>query len=159
MAEAVEYKQIGTTPVRPDGFDKVTGRAQFGADVNLPNMIHGKVLRSPHAHALIKSVDLSAALAIPGVYAAISGADFPGGRLEGEAGGEGGGTMNDIAKNVMARNKVMYHGHAVAAVAASTPRLAEQALLAIKVEYEVLEPVLDVVKAMDPSSTLVNEEN
>jgi CO/xanthine dehydrogenase Mo-binding subunit len=121
MAEAVEYKQIGTTPVRPDGFDKVTGRAQFGADVNLPNMIHGKVLRSPHAHALIKSVDLSAALAIPGVYAAISGADFPGGRLEGEAGGEGGGTMNDIAKNVMARNKVMYHGHAVAAVAASTP--------------------------------------
>ena len=151
MAEAVEYKQIGTTPVRPDGFDKVTGRAQFGADVNLPNMIHGKVLRSPHAHALIKSVDLSAALAIPGVYAAISGADFPGGRLEGEAGGEGGGTMNDIAKNVMARNKVMYHGHAVAAVAASTPRLAEQALHAIKVEYEVLEPVLDCLLYTSPS--------
>ena len=53
MAEAVDYKQIGTTPVRPDGFDKVTGRAQFGADVNLPNMIHGKVLRSPHALSLI----------------------------------------------------------------------------------------------------------
>ena len=91
MAEAVDYKQIGTTPVRPDGFDKVTGRAQFGADVNLPNMIHGKVLRSPHAHARIKSIDVSAALAMPGVYAAISGTDFPGGRLDGEAGGEGGG--------------------------------------------------------------------
>ena len=77
MAEAVDYKQIGTTPVRPDGFDKVTGRAHLGADVNLPNMIHGKVLRSPHAHARIKSVDVSGALAMPGVYAAISGADFP----------------------------------------------------------------------------------
>ena len=159
MAEALEYKQIGTTPVRPDGFDKVTGRAQFGADVNLPNMIHGKVLRSPHAHARIKSVDVSCAVAMPGVYAAISGADFPGGRLEGDAGGEGGGSMNDVAKNVMARNKVLYHGHAVEAVAASTVRLAEQALQAIKVEYEVLEPVLDVVGAMDPQATLVNEDN
>ena len=159
MAEAVDYKQIGTSPVRPDGFDKVTGRAQFGADVKLPNMIYGKVLRSPHAHARIKSVDVSAALAMPGVYAAISGADFPGGRLDGEAGGEGGGTMDDVAKNVMARNKVLYHGHAVAAVAASTVRLAEQALEAIKVEYEVLAPVLDVVSAMDPAATLVNEEN
>ena len=159
MAEAVDYKQIGTTPVRPDGFDKVTGRAQFGADVNLPNMIHGKVLRSPHAHARIKSIDVSAALAMPGVYAAISGTDFPGGRLDGEAGGEGGGTMDDVAMNVMARNKVLYHGHAVAAVAASTVRLAEQALEAIAVEYEVLDPILDVVAAMDPAAPLVNEEN
>ena len=106
MAEAREFKQIGTSPVRPDGIDKVTGRAQFGADMILPNMIHGKVLRSPHAHAKIKSVDLSGALAIPGVFAAISGADFPGGALEGEASGEGGGSLTDIAKNVIARNKV-----------------------------------------------------
>ena len=138
MAEATEYKQIGTSPVRPDGIDKVTGRAQFGADMILPNMIHGKVLRSPHAHAKIKSVDLSGALAMPGVFAAISGADFPGGALEGEASGEGGGSLTDIAKNVIARNKVLYHGHAVAAVAASTPRLAQEALKAIKVEYEKL---------------------
>ena len=84
MAEAVDYKQIGSRPVRPDGLDKVTGRAQFGADTVLPNMIHGKVLRSPHAHAKILSVDVSAALALPGVFAAISGADFPGGGIEGE---------------------------------------------------------------------------
>ncbi|GIS19627.1 MAG: hypothetical protein CM15mP120_15430 [Pseudomonadota bacterium] len=74
MAEAVDYKQIGSRPVRPDGLDKVTGRAQFGADTVLPNMIHGKVLRSPHAHAKIKSIDVSGALALPGVFAAISGA-------------------------------------------------------------------------------------
>ena len=65
MAEAVDYKQIGSRPVRPDGLDKVTGRAQFGADTVLPNMIHGKVLRSPHAHAKIKSIDVSGALAFP----------------------------------------------------------------------------------------------
>ena len=159
VAEAVEFKQIGSSPVRPDGVDKVTGRAQFGADINLPNMIHGRVLRSPHAHANILSVDLSPALEISGVFAAISGADFPGGTLVGEASGEGGGSLDDIAKNVMARNKVVYHGHAVAAVAASTPRLAEQALRAIKVEYEVLTPVLDVLAAMEEASPLVDENN
>ncbi|MFT7651287.1 MAG: CO/xanthine dehydrogenase Mo-binding subunit [Limisphaerales bacterium] len=157
MAEAVEYKQIGSRPIRPDGVDKVTGRAQFGADLVLPNMIHGKVLRSPHAHAKILSIDVSGALAIDGVFAAISGADFPGGGIEGEASGEGGGSLEDIAKNVIARNKVLYHGHAVAAVAASTPALATAALDAIKVEYEVLVPVLDVIEAMSPDSVLVDE--
>lgn len=157
MAEAIDYKQIGSRPIRPDGVEKVTGRARFGADLILPNMIHGRVLRSPHAHARIKHIDLEPALAIPGVLAAISGADFPGGGIEGEASGEGGGSLDDIAKNVMARDKVLYHGHAVAAVAATSPSIALAALDAIKVEYEVLAPVLDVVAAMAPDSTLVDE--
>ncbi len=156
MAEAIDYKVIGTSPVRPDGIDKVTGRAQYGADLNLPNMIYGKVLRSPHAHARIKKVDLSKALAMPGVYAAVSGADFPQSE-HGEIGGEGGGDVADLAKNVMARDKVLYHGHAVAAVAASSPRLAEQALEAIEVEYEVLKPVLDLDAAMSPDAPLLDE--
>ena len=157
MAEAVDYKHIGSRPIRPDGVEKVTGRARFGADLVLPNMIHGSVLRSPHAHAKILSIDVSGALAIDGVMAAISGADFPGGGIEGEASGEGGGSLDDIAKNVMARDKVLYHGHALAAVAATSPAIAAQALDAIKVEYEVLPPVLDVIKAMDADSPLVNE--
>lgn len=157
MAEAVDYKQIGSRPIRPDGVDKVTGRARFGADLVLPNMIYGKVLRSPHAHARIKSVDLSGALAMDGVKGAISGADFPGGTAGGEVAGEGGGTIDDVAKNVMARDKVLYHGHAVAAVAATSSAIAEAALAAIKVEYEVLPPVLDVLAAMDESSPLVDE--
>ena len=159
MAEAVDYKQIGTRPIRPDGVDKVTGRARFGADLILPNMIHGKVLRSPHAHARIKRIDLTDALAIDGVFAAISGADFPAIEGGGEIGGEGGGSVGDVAKNIMARDKVLYHGHAVAAVAASSPALAEQALAAIKVEYEVLSPVLDVVAAMADGALLVDEDN
>ncbi len=158
MAEAIEYKQIGRSPIRPDGVDKVTGRARFGADLVLPNMIHGRVLRSPHAHARIKSIDLSGALAMDGVYAAICGKDFI--DVEGgEIGGEGGGTLGDLAKNVMARDKVLYHGHAVAAVSASTLAIAEAALAAIKVEYEPLPPVLDVVAAMAADSVLVDENN
>ncbi|XOV82320.1 MAG: xanthine dehydrogenase family protein molybdopterin-binding subunit [bacterium] len=158
MAEAVEYKQIGRSPVRPDGVDKVTGRARFGADLVLPNMIHGRVLRSPHAHARIKSIDLSGALAMPGVYAAICGKDFI--DVEGgEVGGEGGGTLGDVARNIMARDKVLYHGHAVAAVSASTLAIADAALAAIKVEYEPLTPVLDVVAAMAEDSVLVDENN
>ena len=133
MAEAIDYKYVGTRPVRPDGVDKVTGRAQFGADQNMPNMLYGKILRSPHAHAHIKRVDVSGALAIKGVYAAVSGRDFPavgGGEV---LGGEGGGDVADIASNVMARDKALYHGHAIAAVAATSLELAEQALDAIDV--------------------------
>ncbi len=157
MAEAVDYKVIGTRPIRPDGVDKVTGRAQFGADLNLPNMIYGKILRSPHGHARIKRVDVSRALAMDGVHAAVCGADFPGAQ-HGKVGGEGGGDVADVAKNVMARDKVLYHGHAVAAVAASSPRLAEAALEAIEVEYEPLPVVLDVDAAMAPDAPLLDEK-
>ena len=144
MAEAVDLKVIGTRPVRPDGIDKVTGRAAFGADLNLPNMLHGKVLRSPHAHARIKSIDLSKAKAADGVMAAISGADL-------------GGVENDLAKNVLAADKVLYHGHAVAAVAAKTGAQAEAALELIEVEYEVLDPVLSIDEAIADGATLINE--
>ena len=156
MAEAVDYKLIGSRPIRPDGVDKVTGRAQYGADLNLPNMLYGRVLRSPHAHARIKSVDLSGALALDGVYAAVSGADFPQSE-PGDIGGEGGGDVADLSKNVMARDKVLYHGHAVAAVAAKSLSIAEIALDHIKVEYEVLTPVLDLDEAMAEGSVLVDE--
>jgi CO/xanthine dehydrogenase Mo-binding subunit len=155
MSEAHDYRAIGTRPIRPDGVDKVTGRAQFGADLNLPNMLYGKVLRSPHAHANIKSVDVSKALEIPGVFAAVCGADFPGAQ-SGAVGGEGGGDVADVAKNVMARDKALYHGHAVAAVAATSPALAEQALEAIEVVYEPLQPVLDVDAAMAADAPLLD---
>ena len=91
----------------------------FGADFSLPGMLEGAVLRSPHAHARIKSIKADAALAAPGVKAVVTGADFPqaAGAIEG---GEGGGDFADLAGNVIARGKVRYHGHAVAAVAAQS---------------------------------------
>lgn len=158
MSEAIDFRHIGTRPIRPDGLDKVTGRANFGADYQLPGMLQGRILRSPHAHARIKSIDTSAALATPGVKAVVTGADFPsvaGGDIEG---GEGSGDYKDMAENVMARDKVLYHGHAVAAVAATSAAAASAAIDAIRVEYETLPPVMDIDTAMADDAQLLDEQ-
>ena len=84
------YKVLGKRPVRHDGADKVTGKAIYGADVQLPNMVHGKIVRSPHAHARIKSIDTSEAAKIPGVFAVVTAADFPDLERQSEVMGEGG---------------------------------------------------------------------
>lgn len=158
MTDAPQFKYVGTRPIRPDGVDKVTGRAAFGADFSLPGMLQGAILRSPHAHARIRSVDLSAALAMDGVLAAVSGADFPEVEDSGDMGGEGGGSMKDLGDNVMARKKALYHGHAIAAVAATSLKKANAVLDAIKVEYEVLKPVLSLDEAMAEDAPLLDEE-
>ena len=113
------FKVIGTRPLRPDGADKVTGRAAFGADLMLPGMLEARMKRSPHAHARILSIDASAALAMPGVKAVVTSADFI--DLEDVEAhvGESNATFRDICRNVMARDKALYVGHAVAAVAAA----------------------------------------
>ena len=152
------YKWVGTRPVRHDGLDKVTGRARFGADLSLPGMLTGAVLRSPHAHARIRSIDTSAARAMDGVKAVITGADFP--MLESEAGegGEGAVDFRDLCRNIMARDKVLYEGHALAAVAATSRRVALAALAAIKVDYEVLRHVIDVEEAMASDAPILHED-
>ncbi len=153
-----QFRHIGTRPVRPDGVDKVTGRADFGADLYLPGMVHGLILRSPHAHARIKSIATDKAASMPGVHAIVTGADFPDvadGAIEG---GEGGGDIADLADNVMARDKVLYHGHAVAAVAARSIREAREAVAAIAVQYEPLPPVMSIEAAMAENSPLLHED-
>jgi len=140
-----EYKVIGTRPVRPDGIDKVTGRAQYGADIRQARMIYGKVLRSPHAHANIKRIDTSKAEALEGVKAVVTGADLP----------QSGDRRSDKSLNVLAADKALYRGHAIAAVAATNPYIADEALKLIEVEYEVLPPVLDVREAMRPDAPVV----
>jgi CO/xanthine dehydrogenase Mo-binding subunit len=151
------YKVVGTRPVRPDGADKVTGRAEYGADYHAPGLLYGRVLRSPHAHANIKHIDTSKAKALDGVRAVITNADFPqpgGGALEmGEAGPV---SARWVLDNVLAGEKALYRGHAVAAVAATDPHIAEDALDLIEVEYEVLEPVLEVIEAMDPNAPILH---
>jgi CO/xanthine dehydrogenase Mo-binding subunit len=134
-----EYNVVGTRPIRHDGADKVTGRAAYGADVRLPGLLHGKILRSPHAHARIKSIDTRHAEEVPGVHAVITSADLaqPSGRVVDLAEG----TIHNIrflSNNIMAADKVLYKGHAIAAVAATSPHIAEEALKLIQVEYEVL---------------------
>ena len=158
----VEYNVVGKRPVRPDGVDKVTGRAQYGADLKLTGTLQAKVLRSPHAHARIKSIDTSAAEAFPGVRAVITGRDLPlSAKLANAAPGEISDSdrqrMSFLANNFLAGDKALYKGHAIAAVAADDAATAESAAALIRVEYEELSPVLDVRKAMEPDAPLLHE--
>src|SRR5688500_7223917 len=114
----IKFRVVGTRPVRHDGVDKVTGRALYGADFTMTGLLHGAVLRSPHAHARIRSIDISKAASLPGVKAVVTARDLP------ESGdrmvdlGEGETLLRYIRGNVLAAGKVLYKGHAVAAVAA-----------------------------------------
>ena len=155
VADAPESKRkfnvVGTRPLRPDGIDKVTGRAKFGADASAPGQLVGRILRSPHAHAIIKKIDISKAEKLPGVKAVITRDDFPD-----HTGGSGG--LYDTLCNVMAREKAFYEGHAVAAVAATSAAIARQALKLIKIDYEVLGHVTDVDEAMKPNAPLAKRK-
>ena len=139
-----EYKVVGTRPIRHDGADKVTGRAVYGADMNLPGMIFGKVLRSPHAHARILSIDTSKAEAHPDARAVATCADFaPSGPVGPIA------VLGQMPRdNILARDKVLYKGHAIAAVAALSPHAAEEILSLIEVEYEVLPAYTNIEDSM-----------
>src|SRR5579872_5524804 len=151
-----EFDSVGTRPIRPDGIDKVTGRAAFGADFVMPGQLHGRIKRSPFAHARIVSIDTKRALALPGVKAVITGADFPDLADEMIEGGEAASSTRDMAFNVMARDKALYDGHAVAAVAAISPAIAEAALDLIEVTYETLPHVIDVEAAMAPDAPVLH---
>lgn len=153
------YSVLGKRPVRHDGADKVTGKAVYTSDLQLPNMAHGKVIRSPHAHAKIKSIYTAAALKLPGVLGVVTGEDWP--NLEekfaimGEAGAV---NLHHLASNCLAKGKVVYKGHAVAAVAATSIAIAEEAAKLIKVEYEVLPSVTWVLDAMKPDAPILMPE-
>ena len=153
-----EYRVIGTSPLRHDGVDKVTGRAQYGADIRLPGMLYGAVLRSPHAHARIISIDTSRAEKLAGVHAVVTARDLP--DLESKIVELGEGVVNRKyqSNNILAREKVLYFGHAVAAIAATNSHVAQEALNLIHVEYEVLPPVMDVRKAMEADSPILLDD-
>jgi CO/xanthine dehydrogenase Mo-binding subunit len=155
---ASDLKVVGTRPIRPDGVEKVTGRAAFGADYVMPGMLWGKVKRSPHAHAKIVKIDASKALALPGVKAVVTGADFPDIPAEEAFIGEGPVNFRDQAYNVIARGKALYEGHAVAAVAATTEAIADAALALIDVTYEVLPFCIDVADAMKPDAPILHDD-
>ena len=151
-----KFRVLDTSPIRHDGLDKVTGRAQFGADFHMPGTIYGKILRSPHAHARILSIDTSKAEALPGVKAVVTASDFP---IISQALdlSQARSTPRAVAENDLAYKKALYSGHAVAAVAATSVYIAEEALDLIEVDYEVLTPVLDVQEAMKDGAPILHE--
>lgn len=150
---APNYKWVGSRSIRPDGLDKVTGKARFGADLALPAMLEAAVTRSPHAHARIVSIDTSAAEAMPGVHAVITGQDLP--DLA-----SSGAKPDDVfmAEKVMARSKVLWEGHPVAAVAATTREIARAAAKAVEVTYELLPHVLTVDEALTDDAPVLHDD-
>jgi CO/xanthine dehydrogenase Mo-binding subunit len=156
---AQSFRVIGQRIPKVDAIDKVTGRAQFGADIDLPHMLTGKVLRSPYAHARITHIDTSQAEALPGVKAVITGRDLPT-LSPGAPGHYSQATTREyyVSQEVLARDKVVYHGQAVAAVAATSEAIAEDALDLIQVDYDVLPHVLDPLQAMQPQAIRLHDD-
>jgi CO/xanthine dehydrogenase Mo-binding subunit len=152
---AKPLKWVGTRPIRPDGVPKVTGKAQYGADFNMPGMLVGAILRSPYAHAKIRSIDTSKAVALPGVKAVVTSADLPEQKFEYVGPERVAVNFWHVTRNIMAREKVLYEGHALAAVAAINKTVAEEALALIAVDYEVLPHAIDVEDAMRPDAPLL----
>ena len=144
--KTTDFKVVGTRPNRPDGADKVTGRAKFGADMAAPGMLHAAIVRSPHAHAKILNIDTSEAEALSDVKAVVTRADF----AEGLTGDDW-----DVLENIMAGDTALYDGHAVAAVAATSALAARDAAKLIKVDYEILPHVTDVDKAMEKDAPII----
>lgn len=142
------FKVVGQRVKRPDGIDKVTGKAKFGADVVAPGMLFAAIIRSPHAHARIVKIDTTKAAALKGVKGFVTRADF--------ATGLKGGNL-DVLENVMAGEKALYDGHAVAAVAATSALIARDAAKLVEVEYEILPHVTDVDKAMLADAPVIRE--
>ena len=153
------FNVVGTRPIRHDGADKVTGAAKFGADYNPARLLHGKVLRSPHAHANIRSISTAAAEALPGVRAVVTSKDFDYNANDPDSMvdlGESVASLKFLRDNVLASDKALYKGHAVAAVAADSPNVAEEALSLIDVDYEVLVPVLTAPEGADSDAALLH---
>ncbi len=156
--EKPQYKVIGTRPIRPDGADKVIGRAEYGVDAHLPGMLFGRIKRSPYAHAKIKKIDASKALALPGVKAVVTNADFPRPSNAVATMGEGGvSTAKFMLDGLLASDKALFRGHPVAAVIATDHHIAEDALDLIEVEYEPLPVVGDVREAMSDAAPVLHD--
>ena len=149
-------KWIGQRTIRPDGADKVTGRAAYAADTTMPGMIWGKILRSPHPHARIRSIDTSKAEALAGVRAVVTSKDMVEFPVD-QSVMLGIQDMRWMSRNVMAREKALFPGHPVAAVAASSEAIAAEALKLIEVDYEVLPWVIDVQEAAKPGAPILHD--
>ena len=153
-----KFKVVGTRPIRHDGADKVTGRAQYGADVHPSRLLFGKVLRSPHAHARVKSIDTTKAEELDGVSAVVTGYDYPASKPDEKVSTTlGTWEAKELREHSLATEKVLYKGHPIAGVAASSVHIAEEALSLIEVEYEVLSSIMTAPEGMAEDAPLLHE--
>ena len=148
---------IGASVRRKEDRRFLTGKGTYTDDINRPRQLQAFLLRSPHAHARILSIDTSRALAVPGVKVVITAADIPDIPSEEAFVGEGPMNFRDLLHNCLARDKALYEGHVVAAVAGTSAAAVDAALALIEVQYEVLPFVIDVEAAMAPDAPVLHE--
>jgi CO/xanthine dehydrogenase Mo-binding subunit len=153
-----QFRLVGTRPVRPDGVEKVTGKAIYGPDYVAPGMLQGAVLRSPHPHARIRGIDTRKAEALAGVKGVVTGADFPNVTAKLVAGEGGALNLKYVTQKCMAQAKVFYEGQPVAAVAATSHAIAEAALKLIEVDYEALPHVIDIEDAFRDDAPVLHDD-
>jgi CO/xanthine dehydrogenase Mo-binding subunit len=139
-----KFNVLNKSKRRLDGYDKVTGRARYAADIQMPGMLHAGVKRSPYAHAKVTHIDVSAAKAIPGVRAVVTAADLP--------------KKQSWAMYMYLTDEVKYVGDCVAMVAADTIEQMRAALDAIEVEYELLPIISTIEEALEPDAVAVHEK-
>ncbi|MBI3744844.1 MAG: hypothetical protein HY261_11255 [Chloroflexi bacterium] len=153
-----DYRVIGQTMSRVDALDRVTGRATFGADFTMPGTLIGRIVHSPHAHAVIKRIDYSEVLKVPGVKAVITGADFPDIVNDAHVSGNAEYSIgpDNLRRLWMAREKVLFEGHPIAAIAAIDAHAADEAVRLIEVEYEVLKPAITLDQALADGAPLLH---
>ena len=153
------FRVIGQSIPRVDAQERVMGKAVFAADLTVRGTLHGKILRSPYAHARIKRIDASKALELPGVKAVVTGDDLPPlAEASATVGGETTMEARYLRQYFLAEDRVLFQGHPVAAVAAATPQIAEEALSLIEVEYEPLPVVADIMEAFKPDAYILHPE-
>jgi xanthine dehydrogenase molybdenum-binding subunit len=149
-----DFAIVGASPVKLDGLEKVTGAAKYAADITLPGLLYGKIKRSPHPHARLVRVDPGRALALAGVKAVLTSDNVPRVKHKGAPAPRAGGL---VADQYILAEKVRYVGDGVAAVAAISEDIAEEALDLIDIEYELLPAVFDVEAAMQPDAPKIHE--
>ena len=139
-AEKLRLGRIGDSAQRSDAIPKVTGAFAYSSDLHAAGMLWGHTIRSPHAHALVRSIDVSRAIGMPGVHAVLTHEDVPGEKRYG---------LEFPDQPVLAVDRVRYFGEPVALVAAEHPEQARRAAAEVRVEYEPLEPIVDPERATD----------
>ena len=150
-ARRLEIGRVGESVPRVDGVPKVTGEFAYSSDLHAAGMLWGHTVRSPHAHARIGAIDLSAALTVPGVHAVLTHEDVPGAKRYG---------LEFPDQPVLAFERVRYNGEPVVLVAAEHPEQARRAAALVRVEYEPLEPIVDPERALaaEPNRVFTKEE-
>ena len=148
---------IGNRPIRHDGVDKVTGKAKYLSDIEFSLMLYGKILRSPHAHAIIENIDYSKAIEDPEFKALVTHQDLLITQSSDKTNNSTQVSTKLLDENILAKNKVFYVGHPILAVASSNTHYAQEILDLVQIKYTVLQPITNINESLDKNAPKLHD--